>query len=144
MRGINIQWPFSQFILHGDKTVECRRYPLASRGFAMPGEELWLIETPGKTNRRKKVLNRQYGPRPDRAHVVGIVSFAASFEYHDVSKFDDDSHRHCISTESSFRWRGGGKMHGWHVQTARPMKRPVEAGKKEVIGWHRKHTLCLS
>ena len=148
LRGINIQWPYSQFILHGRKTVECRRYPLASRGFALPDEELWLIETPGRpsSNRTRTCYLHSWirSPRPTRARVVGIVNFSHGFQYDGVPQFDADCHRHLIPSDSRFHWSGAGEMHGWHVQAVRLLKYPIEAGKKEMKGWSRPRTLSLN
>ena len=47
LRGLNIQYPFSQLILAGAKTIEARSYPLGHRNIARPGERLFVIETPG-------------------------------------------------------------------------------------------------
>jgi len=43
LRGLNIQYPFSQLILSGVKLVEARRYPLGYRDIAAAEEELFLI-----------------------------------------------------------------------------------------------------
>jgi hypothetical protein len=50
LRGLNIQYPFSQLILEGLKVKEARTYELGKRNIAHPGEELFLIETPGSRN----------------------------------------------------------------------------------------------
>ena len=48
LRGLNIQWPFSQLILAGCKTAEVRGYDLGYKfPNVLPGEEVWLIETLG-------------------------------------------------------------------------------------------------
>ena len=44
LRGINIQRPWAQMILDGQKTVEARKYDL----MGYRNEDLWIIETPGK------------------------------------------------------------------------------------------------
>ena len=40
MSGININWPFSQLILAGVKTVEVRSYALGYRNVAQPDVEM--------------------------------------------------------------------------------------------------------
>jgi hypothetical protein len=47
LRGLNVQYPFSQLILEGLKVKEARTYKLGKRNIAHPGEEMFLIETPG-------------------------------------------------------------------------------------------------
>ena len=48
LRGLNIQFPFSQLVLLGAKTIEARTYRLGKGNIAQAGEEMFLIETPGK------------------------------------------------------------------------------------------------
>lgn len=43
--GINIQFPISQLIVDGSKTIETRTYPIPDHYI---GKEMILIETPGK------------------------------------------------------------------------------------------------
>ena len=50
MPGLNVNWPFSQLILAGVKTVEARSYALGYRNIAQPAVEMSLVETPGKAN----------------------------------------------------------------------------------------------
>ena len=45
MIGINIQAPFAELLINLEKCVETRTYPLPLK---YEGEELALIETPGK------------------------------------------------------------------------------------------------
>ena len=48
--GLNINWPFSQLILAGVKTVEARSYALGYRNIAQPDVEMWLVKTPAKAD----------------------------------------------------------------------------------------------
>lgn len=41
--GINIQWPISEMIIDGEKTIETRKYAILDKYI---GQELALIETP--------------------------------------------------------------------------------------------------
>ena len=47
LRGLNVQWPFSQLLLAGIKTEEVRGYALGHMNMAKADEDLWLVETPG-------------------------------------------------------------------------------------------------
>ena len=58
MTGINIQAPWSQLLINSDKCVETRSYALPDKYI---GEELLLIETPGKNGKFK-------------ARIIGILS----------------------------------------------------------------------
>ena len=43
--GLNINWPFSQLILAGVKTIEVRAHALGHLNIAQPNAEMWLVET---------------------------------------------------------------------------------------------------
>ena len=64
MTGINIQTPWSELLINGDKSVETRSYPLPEKYM---GEELALIETPGRYGRFK-------------ARIIGTITFSHSFK----------------------------------------------------------------
>ena len=84
LRGLNIQWPFSQLILLGAKTDEVRDYDLGHRKICNRDEETWLVETKGPTPKAAKNANvgdLQIAPRPSTAQIVGTVSFVDSCPY---------------------------------------------------------------
>ena len=80
--GLNVQWPFSQLILSGDKTVEVRPYALGWRNIGRPGVEMWLVETPGEASAVSKrwalPCDAPVAPRPKHAQIVGTVVFCRS------------------------------------------------------------------
>ena len=63
LRGLNTQYPFSQLILTGDKKIEARRYALGYRNIVQPGEEQFIIETPGK-GASAALAGKVVGPPP--------------------------------------------------------------------------------
>ena len=91
--GLNINWPFSQLILAGVKTIETRTYALGHRNIAQPDVEMWLVETPSKADAISKgwVLagGAAVAPRPEKAQIVGTVTFSHSDEYESLAVFQD-------------------------------------------------------
>ena len=75
--GLNINWPFSQFILAGLKLVETRKYALGYKNIAQPDVEMWLVETRGRANAlaRGWVLDSgaAVAPRPEDSQRHGDV-----------------------------------------------------------------------
>ena len=71
MIGINIQAPFAELLINLEKCVETRTYPLPLK---YEGEELALIETPGKTGKFK-------------ARIIGTITFSHSFKYENMQAF---------------------------------------------------------
>ena len=43
--GFNIQWPFSELLLAGAKTVEVRSYDLDKHWWGKAGVEYWIVQT---------------------------------------------------------------------------------------------------
>ena len=143
--GLNIQWPFSQLILSGDKTVEVRSYALGWKNIARPGVEMWLVETPGEAGALPKgwVLpgSSAVAPRPKIAQIVGTVTFSASEEgsgerYENPADFRADVLNHRIGQGGKFDWQGKGERYGWRISAVRRLAQPVlQPGLKGTTGF---------
>ena len=127
--GLNINWPFSQLILAGVKTVEVRSYALGYRNIAQPDVEMWLVETPGNAKAISTGWVLAGGaavvPRPENAQIVGTVTFSRSDEYETPAAFRADEENHRIAKGGSYDWDGKGKRHAWRVSAIRRLARPV-------------------
>ena len=99
--GLNINWPFSQLILAGVKTVEARSYALGYRNIAQPDVEMWLVETLAQANAIAKGWALAGGaavaPRPEKAQIVGTFTFSRSDEYENLAAFRADRENHRIA-----------------------------------------------
>lgn len=118
--GLNLQAPWTQWILEGRKTVETRFYPLPKK---YVGKEMLIIETPGKTGKFK-------------ARIVGIVVFGEPFQYQSKKEFYADRARHLVDTASpNFTWESGKgkKKWGWPVGKTRRMYIKLPIGIKRGI-----------
>ncbi len=132
LRGLNIQWPFSQLILTGAKPAEVRTYALDEehKHIARPGEELWLIETPGPAsdaNANALVEDAVIGPRPKKAQIVGTTAFSHSARYADLSAFHADFASHRIREGGEKDWTDEKERHAWRVAAARSLVQPIPA-----------------
>ena len=81
LRGINIQYPFSQLLLQGVNTLDVRAYELRYKSCALPHEDTWLVETlgpAGEPSRRDLVEGFDVGSRPAAARIVGVIKFTHS------------------------------------------------------------------
>lgn len=100
MTGINIQFPWSHLLINGDKCVETRSYPLPSK---YEGEELALIETPGKS----KIF---------KARIIGSITFSHSFQYPDIEAWREDYCRHLVlPSDINYGWKDDKPKYGWVV-----------------------------
>lgn len=145
LRGLNINYPFSQLMLQGAKTIESRHFYLGHRNIANQGEELFLIETPGPRNVLGAVLgDEDVGPPPRHAQVVGTVAFSSSRPYSSTSDWKKDRPKHRVKEGGSYDWDGSGEMHAWHVEKVRRFSEPLDAGSKTQTGYPTPRTLNVS
>ena len=112
--GINIQYPISQVILSGEKTVETRTYPIPKK---YVGQEMLLIETGGKVSKFK-------------ARAVAVIRFGESFKYQSESDFYDDFKRHRVDSESPWAWDLSRGKWGWPVEVIRILSNPTIPKKR--------------
>ena len=98
--GINIQQPWSQLLLSGEKAIETRTYRLPDK---YVGKPFWLVETPGL----------------DRSHVatvIGVITFGGAIEYLTKKQFADDFDRHLVPVDHPlFGFRLNRAKYGWTV-----------------------------
>jgi hypothetical protein len=107
--GINMQAPWCDLLLSGEKTVETRGYPLPER---LKHEWLWLIETPGRVGKFK-------------ARVRGRIKFSGSIEYKTRHEWLADHKRHRVEiNDPQFSFRRGNPKFGWIVEDVESCSEP--------------------
>jgi hypothetical protein len=92
--GINIQAPWAEVILSGQKVIETRFYPIPAKWVGQP---LAVIETPGKA-------------RGFKSRIAGFVLFEHSWCYANKAAFAQDRARHLVDPDDPlFGWRQDSK-----------------------------------
>lgn len=114
--GINIQWPISELILSGEKTIETRTYPIPVK---YKGKEMILIETPGKAGNFK-------------ARMRAIITFSDCFQYNSKTAFYKDSSKHLVTPSSEWSWTDKPKW-GWKIHVIKIFKEPLPIQKRTGI-----------
>ncbi len=114
--GINIQWPISELILSGSKTVETRTYPIPEKYLNM---DLVMIETPGPNGKFK-------------ARAVAIIKFTKAVKYASKDHFYRDFNRHFVKPDSSWAWDESKPKWGWELVIVKNI-RPQEITSKRGI-----------
>jgi hypothetical protein len=103
--GVNIQWPWSELLLSGEKTVETRSYPLPKK---YENEWLAVIETPGPRGRKEAGI--------EKARITGVIKFSTSFRYRTKREWLADYGRHCVEDgDPQFGFATGKEKWGWLV-----------------------------
>jgi hypothetical protein len=137
LRGLNIQWPFSQLILAGAKRIEVRSHALGDKPhIATLGEEMWLIETPGPSanaNANAMAEGVAIGPRPKKAQIVGTATFSNSEQYGDVLAFHADAVNHCIREGGEKDWTDDKDCHAWRIAGSRSITKPIPAPEDKTM-----------
>ena len=131
MPGLNVNWPFSQLILAGVKTVEARSYPLGRRNMAQPDVEMWLVEAPPASDAISQgwlfAGDLAVALRPQRCQIVGTVTFSHSDEYGSLQAFRADRKIHRIAAGGQYDWDGTGKRYAWRVSAVRRLAQPARS-----------------
>ena len=121
--GINIQWPWSEYLVSGKKTIETRTYPIPLKHI---GVELAIIETPGPKGKKLAGI--------EKARIIGTIIFESSFQYKSRKDWEKDVKKHLVgSSADDFTWEDrGGEVWGWKVKKVTKLKKnkpaPIKRG----------------
>ncbi len=103
--GINIQWPWSELLLSGNKIVETRSYPLPER---LKNIELAIIETPGTKGKKIAGITK--------ARIIGTIVFTGSYQYKSRAHWIKEHQLHKVkSDDKQFQFVAGKKKYAWIV-----------------------------
>jgi hypothetical protein len=121
--GINIQVPWAEAILSGQKVIETRFYPLPGKWVGQP---LAVIETPGRA-------------RGFKSHMAGFVLFAHSWCYADKAAFARDRARHLVDPDDPlFGWQQDSKPKwAWPIKWVEVYQQPLPPGFRTGIRYTR-------
>jgi len=113
--GLNIQYPWTEFLLSGKKTIETRTYPIPRKYI---GIELAMIETPAKIPSDAN--------NPKTARIVGTIVFGEPFKYQSIRDWKNDCDKHLVeSGHQQFSWKERqGEVWGWPVLKFTRLKTP--------------------
>ena len=117
LSGINIQWPISELILQGKKTIETRTYPVPQKYL---NQDMIMIETPGKSGRFKSRMRC-------------ILKFTECFQYKSRQDFYNDIDKHCVSKDSPWKWDPTKPKWGWIVEVVEVFDKPLQLKKRPGI-----------
>ena len=137
LRGLNVQYPFSQLLLAGTKTAEVRDYEFGHRKIAFPGEET-TVETrgpPAQPSRNAAIDGVDVGARPAASQLVGTITFSHSEPYESRAAFRADAAAHRIQEDGPRDWDGTGERHAWRVASVRPLTVPVPVASTGQTGF---------
>ena len=118
MTGINIQAPYSGWIMFGKKTIETRTYPLPPK---YKDKKLLIVETNGPNTNLP-------------ARIKGTVIFSCSFKYENEDHFREDQNKHLVVKGARFDWTDEKGKYGWVIKEAGLLGvQPVVNKRKGII-----------
>ncbi len=121
--GINIQWPWSQLLLSGEKTVETRGYDISEK---YRGVELALIETPGPRGKKEAGI--------ERSRIIGTIVFEKTYRYQSKKHWQSEERLHHVPTKDpQYAWSNRDEKWGWKVKSIKALKKPMPSPKKKGI-----------
>ena len=107
--GINIQSPWAEHILFGEKVEETRTYRMPS--CVQPGVPMWVIQTDSKWGSAKRAAMKIKGLRNvkkplGKARIIGTVTFSDEYKYETVEEWAAAAPRHCVNPDGPAAWMG--------------------------------------
>ena len=133
MPGINIQWPWSELLLEGKKTIETRSYPLPKR---LENVEMAIIETPGPKGKSKAGIKS--------ARVIGTITFRTSKQYTSQKAWLADQKKHLVNpNDPQFKYTANKEKWAWYVNKITILPKPIAPPKKRGIIYARPFSLDL-
>ncbi|MDW8191230.1 MAG: hypothetical protein RMK80_09685 [Pseudobdellovibrionaceae bacterium] len=111
--GLNIQWPWSEKILCGEKTIETRHYPLPQHYLNQP---LALIETPGPFGKKRGI----------KASIRGIIFFNQCYLYKNFEHWRSEYDQHRVSPDDpQFAYHSGCVKYAWVIKKVITLNPPL-------------------
>lgn len=121
--GINIQWPWSEKIANGEKSIETRSYRLPERLY---GVEIAIIETPGKSGLKYAGIKK--------ARIIGTVVFEKSYRYRNKTHWLSEVDNHLVQADDGlFGFKNDKEKWAWTVGLVNKLDKPVPAPAKRGI-----------
>jgi hypothetical protein len=108
---LEVQQPWSRFLLEGKKTIEARAYPLPE---PLIGRRILLLESEDQSS--------SHSALPDRfqtSRIVGSVIFSRVHIYSSAEEFCADERSHRVPATSAFGWKENTeRLYGWQISFA--------------------------
>jgi len=121
--GLEVQQPWAQMLLSGQKTVETRAYPLPA---ALIGRPLYVVES-GSGVARKSSLPDQVPAGHASLRICGTATFKASDEYPSRAAWLADEAEHCVPADSPYAMQDDhtNPVYAWRVEAVVALETPL-------------------
>ena len=114
--GLEVQAPWADAILRGEKAVETRSYPLPD---ALLGRPLWMLESVSGAACVSSIPDLV--PAGDsRMRVTGAFKVVRQYRYESAAVFAAEEPRHLVSPTNPYAWRENRRLWAWVVEPITP------------------------
>ena len=121
--GINIQWPWGELIVSGQKTIETRGYDIPEK---YRGIEIAVIQTPGPRGRKEAGILK--------ACIIGTVVFEKTIRYKSETQWKKDFDRHRVpASDPTYKFNPNKEKWGWTVKQVSKLPKSMPPPKKRGI-----------
>mmetsp|Transcript_20505 Transcript_20505/g.33509 ORF Transcript_20505/g.33509 Transcript_20505/m.33509 type:complete len:173 (-) Transcript_20505:599-1117(-) len=118
--GLEMQQPYSEFVLTGQKSIESRAYPLPE---ALIDAKIEILQSergqdgissvPDRVTLHKSRENSSSSQSPLQR--IGWVKFVKCIQYTSRERFEADQEKHLVDPKSGYGWNDKREMYGWVV-----------------------------
>mmetsp|Transcript_9189 Transcript_9189/g.13858 ORF Transcript_9189/g.13858 Transcript_9189/m.13858 type:complete len:667 (-) Transcript_9189:1525-3525(-) len=118
--GLEMQQPYSKFVLNGQKSIESRAYPLPE---ALIDAKIEILQSekgldgvssvPDRVTLNKSRDDNSSTPSPLKR--IGWVTFAKCIQYTTREEFEADREKHLVDPNSGYGWNDERPIYGWVV-----------------------------
>ncbi|OQR95131.1 2OG-Fe(II) oxygenase [Thraustotheca clavata] len=120
---LEVQAPWSEWLLDGRKSIETRRYEFPQH---LLGQRVWILETPQGFTQQSALPNQVSVPSA-YGKIVGFVIFDQSKQYTTQQEWKDDEEKHLVKEASGYSWNEKELFFGWKVKGTQKMNSsPIE------------------
>ena len=114
--GLEVQAPWADAILRGEKAVETRSYPLPD---ALLGRPLWMLESVSGAACVSSIPDLV--PAGDsRMRVTGAFKVVRQYRYESAAVFAAEEPRHLVSPTNPYAWCEDRRLWAWVVEPITP------------------------
>ena len=144
--GLEMQLPYSEFVLNGQKSIESRAYPLPE---ALVGAKIEILQSEKGQDRVSSVPDRVILQKSSENSSsiqpplkrIGWVKFAKCIEYTSRERFEADQEKHLVDPNSGYSWNDERPMYGWVVGSYHKQETVDADGSVDIVAIRRMRSL---
>ena len=111
---LEVQQPFSQYLLDGRKTIETRSYPLPEE---LRSKQIYLLSSVQGEAKKSSLPDIVIASKHDDLKLIGILQFSKSVQYTCLDLWNTERCKHMVEECSAYDFKGDADVFGWAVES---------------------------